>query len=116
LQEVRDEVLRDYKQVFGSMGSPEITWSTGSGSRRVLAFHDRSLGRIVVSNRLDSPRVPQEVIRRIVYHELLHAKHGVKYECGSSMQARCHTKAFFDDEKKFQELSEADGWLEHHRI
>lgn len=116
LEEVCLRVLADYSGVFGAMSAPEITWSQGNGSRRVLAYHDRSLKRIVVSRKLDSPRVPELVIQRIVFHELLHAKHGVKYECGPSMQARAHTSEFFRDESAFEGLAEADKWLSRNRI
>ncbi len=111
LHEIRDRVLLLQQDVLEGVVAPEITWSAGSGSRRTLAYHDPALDRIVVSKKLDSRRIPQFVLEYIVYHELLHAKHDVKYSCGESLRRTVHTRAFYEDEKKFPYATEAEEWM-----
>lgn len=109
-------LIGHYSQIFSEIQIPKIGWSLGNGSKRILAYHERSLGRIIVSKRLDSHKVPREVMEMILFHELLHVKLGVKYECGKSMRTRVHTGEFFELEKKYENYEFAQRWLEKNRI
>lgn len=106
-----NSVVAGYPAVFGGVKAPEITWSAKGGRRR-LAFHDPAMEQIVVNRRFDSPRVPDYVVKYLVFHELLHAKHDVLYARGKSLRRTIHPRAFKGDEKKFGEYGEAQEWLE----
>jgi len=104
-------VLEEYPEVFAGVKVPEITWSREARRARRLAFHDPAFGQIVVNRFFDSPRVPDYVVKYLVFHELLHAKHEVLYERGESLKRTVHTRAFRDDERKFAGYEDACGWL-----
>lgn len=110
LNAIVGKVAGEYWQVFDGVEIPHPTWSEFKG-RLTLAFHDGAFGRITVSALFDSPRVPQFVLEYLAYHEMLHAKHDVKYARGKSMRRTVHTHAFKLDEKKFAKYEEANGWI-----
>jgi len=110
LEKILHELLEEYPDTFNGVKAPEITWSKQGGRRR-LAFHDPAFEQIVVNSRLDSPRVPEYVIKYLVFHELLHAKHEPLYERGKSLRRTVHTRRFREDEKNFAQYEEAVDWL-----
>ncbi|OIO27262.1 hypothetical protein AUJ14_00020 [Candidatus Micrarchaeota archaeon CG1_02_55_22] len=110
LTEILANVKANYPPVFGDTTVVGIGWSQRLG-RRVLGIHDEAHNIIAINSRLDDERVPRFFMEYLVYHELLHAKHGAKYERGASMQRRVHTKEFRDDEKRFAYLAEAEHWI-----
>ncbi len=116
LNRIAQEIVENYPDIFSDITIPIVGWSTGNGSRRILAYHERSLGRIVMSKKLDNRKVPLQVIEMVLFHELLHVKLGVKYECGKSMKVRAHTKEFFEFEKKYRNYEFAEHWLKNNRI
>ena len=52
--------------------------------------------------------MPEFVVDFIVYNELLHKKHGVDWRNG---QARAHTPAFRQEERRFAQHAEAEAVL-----
>ena len=94
------------------LSKPNLTWSERK-THRLLGHEDESMNTIVISKSLDSKNVPMYVLDYIMYHELLHIKHGSAY---SDRKRRAHTKAFREDEKKFNKYKEATQWLKHHKI
>lgn len=110
-------LLSEYSAVFnGALKErPRTAWSR-SVSRARLGFHDSAFNILVVSKALDSPRVPKCVVRYVLYHELLHAKHKVLYERGESLRRTVHPRAFKQDERKFAEYHQATDWLKRNRL
>jgi hypothetical protein len=52
--------------------------------------------------------VPEFVVDFIVYHELLHKKHGLRW---SGSRAHAHTPEFRRDERRFPGMAEAERVL-----
>lgn len=64
--------------------------------------------QITIHPALDQAMVPQLCVARVVYHEMLHQKHGSIRVGG---QNRVHTAAFKKDEALFIGASAADQWI-----
>lgn len=103
-------VVGDYAEVFSGVNLPKIAWSREK-SRRRLGFHDSASNTIVVSKIFDSQKCPQFLLRYIIFHELLHAKHEVLFERGESLRRTVHPRAFKQDERRFKEFEEAEEWI-----
>lgn len=97
--------------IFFPTGVPSIAWSR-TKSRRRLGFYDEGLNQVVVSRLFDDEKTPQFVVEYVIFHELLHAKHGALYERGESMQCRVHHGEFKRDEKSYPQFREAEDWIE----
>jgi hypothetical protein len=91
----------------GAMARPRLTWSR-SMTRRKFGHYDHVRDWVMVSSTLDQPTVPAFVVDYLMYHELLHKKHGIRWVNG---RGYAHTRAFYTDEAKFEGLVEAEGWL-----
>jgi len=91
----------------GRMESPTISWSRAE-TRRMFGHYEFVSDALVVSSSLDREDVPAFVIDFIVYHELLHKKHGLRW---SGTRAHAHTAAFREDERRFPGMPEAERVL-----
>ncbi len=91
---------------------PEVSlgWSEQEARTR-FGHHDEDLGHIVLNRRLDSTDVPERVVEYVLYHEMLHVKHGI----GRDDEGRrvMHPKAFKEDERRFDGWREAEAYLSH---
>lgn len=95
------------KYFANSLPLPRLGWS-----RRVwrsqLGCFDPALHQIVINRELDKERVPEFVVAYVLYHEMLHQKHPVRF-------ARCrresHSVEFRREEKKFAEYQAAMKFL-----
>lgn len=105
-----EELVSEYADVFDGAKLPRVVWSRWRG-RRQLGLHDPAFEEVVINKALDSPRVPRFVLRYVLFHELLHAKHDVLYQRGRSLRRTVHSKAFKLDERKFREYEEAVEWV-----
>jgi predicted metal-dependent hydrolase len=107
LENIMQRLLRH--SVFSGLELPKIKvkWSVNDSRRRV-GFYDPAFKTIVISKSLDSPKVPEFVLEYVVFHELLHAKHGEKL---SGKKVFVHTRAFKEDEEKFEYKNSAEWWL-----
>ena len=87
----------------GSIPKPGLVWSQ---ARTVGTFGHYQPGRdvIMLSLSLDQPTVPPALVDYLLYHELLHKKHGVTVVNGRRM---VHTAAFREDERRFSGYREA---------
>lgn len=87
---------------------PRLGWS-----RRVwrtqLGCFDPALGQIVINCQLDRPGVPEYVVAYVLYHEMLHLKHPVKFE---RCRRESHSAKFRAEEKKFADYRRAMRFLE----
>jgi hypothetical protein len=91
----------------GAMRRPRLTWSRSFTGRK-FGHYDHVKDWVMVSSTLDQERVPQFVIDYLMFHELLHKKHGVRWVNG---RGHAHTREFYADERRFERYNEADGWL-----
>lgn len=92
-----------------SLPRPRLGWS-----RRVwrtqLGCFDPALNQIVISRQLDRPGVPEYVVAYVLYHEMLHVKHRIKFvRC----RRQAHSTAFRSDEKRFTDYARAIRFLDH---
>ncbi len=91
---------------------PTLTWSE-ERTHHILGHEDSAMNVIVISKSLDRRNVPIYVLDYIMYHELLHIKHGTTYKNG---RKHVHTEGFREDEKKFIWHRAAEEWLKHNRV
>lgn len=88
---------------------PRLAWSHRSW-RTQLGCFDPALSQIVINHVLDRQSVPEYVVAYVLYHEMLHLKHPMKF-------ARCrresHSPQFRKEEKKFADFARAMKFLEH---
>jgi hypothetical protein len=105
LDELFATIDRDY--FGGQMLKPRLIWS-GVLSSRKLGHYERTRDRVVMSQILDDKRIPRCVVEFVLYHELLHKHHGIKWVNG-----RClvHTPEFRRSERKFRQYQEAESFL-----
>lgn len=102
-----DAAFRRVSQVYfgGAVAKPRLTWSRRITSCK-FGHYDPLRDELMVSATLDSREVPEYVVDFIVYHELLHKKHGTSWHNG---RQAVHTEAFREDERRFAEFNAADG-------
>jgi hypothetical protein len=105
LDELFERIDREY--FGGKMLKPRLVWS-GVLSSRKLGHYERTRDRVVMSQILDDRRIPRCVVEFVLYHELLHKHHGIKWVNG-----RClvHTPEFRHSEGKFRQYQEAKSFL-----
>ncbi|KYK31469.1 MAG: hypothetical protein AYK19_03740 [Theionarchaea archaeon DG-70-1] len=97
------------KEYFnGAMEKPVLTWSV-KRAKRTLGRYDPDRDIVFISRMLDSLKVPEELLDFIMYHELLHKKHGIKKE---GRRRRIHTPQFKADEKKFRNYQKMKTLME----
>jgi hypothetical protein len=88
---------------------PSLGWSRKPW-RRTLGHFDPALNQIVLSKDLDREKVPQYVVEYVLFHEMLHVKHPIKF-------ARCrlqsHSKNFRAEEKRYKNYARAQKFLKH---
>ena len=94
---------------FGeSLARPRLGWSARAW-RTQLGCFDPALNQIVLNRQLDSDGIPEYVVAYVLYHEMLHLKHPMKF-------ARCrresHSPEFRREEKVFAHYEVAMKFLE----
>ena len=97
------------KYFNNTMRKPVLTWSVRR-AKRTLGRYDPERDTVFVSRILDSPHASEELLDFIMYHELLHKKHGIRKE-GKRM--RVHTPEFKRDEKKFSNYEKMKKIMEN---
>jgi hypothetical protein len=91
----------------GRMERPTISWSRAE-TRRMFGHYEFVSDSLVVSSSLDRADVPEFVVDFIVYHELLHKKHGLRW---TGSRAHAHTPEFRREERRFPGMAEAERVL-----
>ncbi len=95
-------------QYFGGlMPCPRLVWSRQFTSCK-FGHYDALRDALMISATLDSAEVPPFVVDFVVYHELLHKKHGIQWANG---RRAVHTRAFRAEERRFDKYAEADEWI-----
>ena len=105
LEDSFQRVNRAYFQ--GRMPRPLLKWNQ-SPTVRKMGHYQPARDTVMISRTLDHARVPAFVIDYIMYHELLHKKHGHTMING---RRYVHTPAFRREEQLFQQYAEAEKFL-----
>lgn len=87
---------------------PGLSWTERS-STRVLGSYEFDEDKIFLSRWLDSPRVPEYVVRYVLFHEMLHVRHGARVE---GIREIVHPPEFRRQERAFRHYREAQAWLQ----
>ena len=105
LNELFTAVSQEY--LDSSFVKPRLCWNSIL-TRRKLGHYESARDRVVLSPGLDRKDIPRFVVEFVLYHELLHKHHGVKWLNGKRM---VHTPAFRQSEKKFRFYDQAIAFL-----
>jgi len=97
------------RQYFANaLPRPRLGWSARSW-RTQLGCFDPALQQIVINRQLDHTGVPEYVVGYVLYHEMLHLKHPMRF-------ARCrresHSAEFRKEEKRFADYQRAMKFLD----
>lgn len=91
----------------GALPRPRLGWSKRAW-RSMLGCFDPALDQIVLNRDLDRKHVPGYVVEYVLYHEMLHLKHPLKF-------ARCrlesHSPTFRVEEKRYAHYEQARKFL-----
>jgi len=104
-----EEVFRKLNERYfnNQVPLPILRWSYRY-SRKRLGYHDANRNLLVISRVLDDPRVPVFVMEGIMFHEMLHIVHPIRYLNGRRV---LHSAQFKADEKKFEHYLSLKKWL-----
>ncbi len=89
------------------MDRPTLCWNQTLTSRK-FGHYQPARDTVMISVSLDSPDVSTSLLDYVVYHELLHKKHGSQIVNGRRI---AHSAAFRDDERLFSNWQEAENEL-----
>ena len=92
----------------GKLRRPRLGWS-GRAWRTQLGCFDPALNQIVINQQLDRPNVPPFVVAYVLYHEMLHQKHPMRY---AQCRLQAHSAEFRREEKRFTHFERAKRFLE----
>ena len=87
--------------------APRLAWSNRAW-RTQLGCFDPALSQIVMNRCLDQPSVPEYVVAYVLYHEMLHVKHPVRF---AHCRRESHSAGFRKEEKRFAEYDLAMRFL-----
>src|SRR5262249_53786654 len=88
----------------GLMTKPTLVWNRTLTARK-FGHYQPSRDTVMISVTLDDPDVPDSVVDFVMYHELLHKKHGSMVVNGRQL---AHSPAFRAEERQFAEYHEAE--------
>jgi hypothetical protein len=91
----------------GKLAEPRLGWSTRAW-RTQLGCFDPALKQILINRRLDHPRVPECVVAYVLYHEMLHVKHPMRFE---RCRRESHSPEFRREETRFADYERAMRFL-----
>ncbi len=91
----------------GAMARPHLTWSQSFTGRK-FGHYDSIRDTVMVSALLDRADVPEFVVDYLMFHELLHKKHGVRWTNGRRYS---HFADFYAEERRFPRYDETDAIL-----
>ncbi len=89
------------------IAKPRLFWSKALTHRK-FGHYDWVNDAIMLSRTLDGAGVPEFLVDFVMYHELLHKAHGLRW---SGSRSYAHTAAFYVDEKKFDRYAKAEAEL-----
>jgi predicted metal-dependent hydrolase len=88
----------NFEYFYGLMARPELGWSLRP-SRTTLGHYDPSHHVIVVTNLFDSEKVPELLLKYVMFHEMLHLRYPTEHR---GARRWVHTKEFKQAEKAFR--------------
>jgi len=88
----------------GLMPKPTLTWNRTLTARK-FGHYQPGRDTIMISITLDDPEVPNFALDFVMYHELLHKKHGSMTVNGRRLS---HSQAFRAEERQFAQYHEAE--------
>lgn len=91
----------------GQFSKPTLVWNRTLTARK-FGHYQLSRDTVMISVSLDDARVPAYVVDFVMYHELLHKKHGVMIVNGRRLS---HSPAFREDERRFPLYFQAESQL-----
>jgi hypothetical protein len=98
------------RRYFGdALPLPRLSWSKHSWQRQLGCF-DPALDQIIINRQLDRKNVPEYVVAYVLYHEMLHLKHPMRF---AHCRRESHSAQFRKEEKKFADYARAMKFLEH---
>ena len=100
-ESINTEYFRD------ALPKPELSWSPVR-TRRVLGRYDFDRNVIFLSKSLDTPSVPEYVVQYVLFHEMLHVKHGTRIR---NLRKIVHTPEFRREERRYEFYDAANAWL-----
>jgi len=92
----------------GALTRPRLGWSWRDWSSQLGCF-DPALHQIVINRQLDRPGVPEYVVAYVLYHEMLHQKHPIRF---ARRRRESHSPEFRREEKRFADYQRAMRFLE----
>jgi len=93
----------------GELRKPKLGWSQRAW-RTMLGCYDPALDQIVMNKVLDRPNMPEFAVAYVLYHEMLHVKHPMKFQ---RYRRQSHTAEFRREEKRFKDYARATRYLDH---
>lgn len=93
----------------GVFDAPHLTWSETPTTSK-YGHYQFSTDTIMISTSLDRSDVPSFVVDFVMYHELLHKKHGIQIVDGRRI---AHTPQFREEERMFEQYEESEAFLLH---
>ena len=94
-----------------SLPQLRLGWSKRAWRSQLGSF-DPALHQIVLNRQLDHPRVPSYVVSYVLYHEMLHVKHPMRFE---RCRRTSHSGPFREAEKLFEHYGRAMRFLARFR-
>ncbi len=91
----------------GALHRPDLAWWNGRSLHR-FGFCDVRRKLIRIDVRLDDEAVPEYVLEFVLYHEMLHLRHGAERQ---GARTCTHTAAFRADERRHPRHADAQTWL-----
>ena len=86
---------------------PVLGWSRKNSYWR-LGFYDKERDLLVISRVFDQSAVPEDIVRYMVYHEMLHIYFPTERKNGRRI---IHPPAFRKTEKQFPGYQDIQNWL-----
>ena len=86
---------------------PVLGWSRKNSYWR-LGFYDKERDLLVISRVFDQSAVPEDIVRYMVYHEMLHIYYPSERKNGRRV---IHPPAFRKTEKQFPGYQDIQNWL-----
>jgi len=104
-----DELFDQLNATFfaNQLNKPILGWSLRKSYRR-LGFYSEEKNLLVISRIFDSRKVPAEVVKFLLYHEMLHIAIPVQKVNG---RRRVHPPVFKQREKLFPNYQTIQKWL-----
>lgn len=91
----------------GHIPKPRLRWNHVLTARK-FGHYESARDTVMLSVSLDDPSVPQLLVDYVMYHELLHKRHGVKLVNGRRM---AHTATFRKADQNFKGYEDAINQL-----